>query len=287
MAAVPSTFTTSIPATAGSVTLNKPSGAVTGDLLIASITYDDGAGVRTITSPPAGWNQVHVENNNQANIYVYEKICGASEPASWTWTLSGNADVSGIAFKITGHAGIGYIGSVSGGGGQVTNDDSPSWTPGITPTYANSLLLMLVFSRTNGFLSHSDYAIVTDNPTWTKLAEALGITPHDSTASVAYAQRPQVTGTGAYSAITGTGAATDSVAVLLQIVPRIDVVATTTHLSVDGEFPTPTGGSAGVVATASHLSVAPELYPPQRAKATNRVWTEEESDEVVWIEEES
>lgn len=72
-----------------SVTANVPLSTATGDLLLAHINLANGTSVIT---PPAGWtllsNVAHGTSDLQA---VYYKIAGASEPASYTFTLSVSA----------------------------------------------------------------------------------------------------------------------------------------------------------------------------------------------------
>lgn len=73
--------------TGTAVLLSNPTGLANGDYIEVNITSAGGSGV-TIT-PPAGWTLIGVQNNSGANTaqWVYWKIA-ASEPASWTWTLS-------------------------------------------------------------------------------------------------------------------------------------------------------------------------------------------------------
>lgn len=79
--------------TTSSMTVNKPTDAVSGDYLIAAIGVADAASDTAVT-PPAGWNLILQEPNSTVGggqgLFVFYKIAGSSEPASYTFTLSGS-----------------------------------------------------------------------------------------------------------------------------------------------------------------------------------------------------
>ena len=80
--------TTATAASGTTLTLNKPTGIVAGDLLIA-ILYVQCAN-QTILTPPAGWVSKG-DNTGESSItkaQVWTKIAGGSEPASYDWTSS-------------------------------------------------------------------------------------------------------------------------------------------------------------------------------------------------------
>lgn len=117
-------------ATASStLTIARPSAASPGTLLTAFIVDDDG---RTIT-PPSGWTTRIDINGGSARRAIYTKIAGDSEPANYTWTLSGSDDVQGyiLAWGSATYDAIGTIGSLA----------SPSVAPSVTVTAASSIVL--------------------------------------------------------------------------------------------------------------------------------------------------
>jgi hypothetical protein len=71
------------------VTINRPGGVVTGDVLVAQINADLNPDVATA---PTGWQQAITPRSNGTGnrLFAYYKVVGdaASEPASYTWTLS-------------------------------------------------------------------------------------------------------------------------------------------------------------------------------------------------------
>lgn len=79
---------------AGSVVVNKPTGTLQGDIMVAQIcnvtqnTAPAGAGV------PTGWTALDPVGNATVGWWtgLYYKVAGASEGASYTWTAAGTLD---------------------------------------------------------------------------------------------------------------------------------------------------------------------------------------------------
>lgn len=121
-------------------TINKPSGAVDGDLLIAVLMAAKSASTSTITGP-AGWTlqtgfpQLVYDGSFEGAIYVWTKVA-ASEGASWNWTYGGGAQLTD-----------GLVVAVSNPGTsspQITlykGTGSTTTTPGLTTTLANDLVI--------------------------------------------------------------------------------------------------------------------------------------------------
>lgn len=99
--------------TTGTITCNKPSGTVEGELLIAYVLAAGWSGYPTI-STPSGWTKEsertgdYYYNGTTPNAHgaVYSRVCGASEPATYTWV---NAIATGtysnvLLLRITGAA---------------------------------------------------------------------------------------------------------------------------------------------------------------------------------------
>lgn len=79
----------------GSFTINKPSGVVSGDLMLAFVSLSGGTSAATA---PSGWTQVArlfrgMGNNDDHSgacvMYVYKRTAGGSEPTAWTSTYTG------------------------------------------------------------------------------------------------------------------------------------------------------------------------------------------------------
>ena len=119
------------------LTISVPAGTVANDVMIASIAVQlYTAGV----TPPAGWTLVRRINNtaNTTNsLYVYLRVAGASEPASYTWVVQNLAYAAG---GIQSFSGVDISGPIDVENGQNTGDDKPK-TPSVTTTVANAMLV--------------------------------------------------------------------------------------------------------------------------------------------------
>ncbi len=94
-----SATSTSLNGASTTITVNKPTGVVQGDTEVAMISYRPNT--ETLTAP-TGW----VLENNQTNSFddadgmaTYVLLAGASEPSSYTWTLSSGSTGSAGAIE--------------------------------------------------------------------------------------------------------------------------------------------------------------------------------------------
>jgi hypothetical protein len=126
------------------LTINKPSGVVEGDLLVAITAFGSLTDSNNATwTGDTGWTEAYDQGANP-NIRVAWKVAGASEPASYTFTTSltsgGHGGVvlafRGAAFDVCGTA------VVAASGGNVT-------ASAITVSEANSILLGFWFEYAN------------------------------------------------------------------------------------------------------------------------------------------
>ena len=88
------------------VSISAPAGTAAGDVLVAAITADTNPGMASV---PAGWTamvnglSINSSSTSGAKVYVYYHVVGASDPASYAWTLSAAAKWGG---GITGYRGV-------------------------------------------------------------------------------------------------------------------------------------------------------------------------------------
>jgi len=88
------------------VSISAPAGTAAGDVLVAAITADTNPGMASV---PAGWTamvnglSINSTSTSGARAYVYYHVVGASDPASYAWTLSAAAKWGG---GITGYRGV-------------------------------------------------------------------------------------------------------------------------------------------------------------------------------------
>ena len=74
------------------VSVGLPSGVETGDILLASIVIYDGTAA-DVPTPPIGWTALRrdtVNSGDKASTWLYYRIAGASEPASYSWSIGAN-----------------------------------------------------------------------------------------------------------------------------------------------------------------------------------------------------
>lgn len=73
------------------VTVAEPSGELSGDVLIAQIIVYDSAAAN-VPSAPAGWNTIRhdavTNSGNRMTSWLFYKVAGGSEPASYTWNIA-------------------------------------------------------------------------------------------------------------------------------------------------------------------------------------------------------
>ncbi|QES45274.1 hypothetical protein DEJ49_33590 [Streptomyces venezuelae] len=123
-----------------SYVINRPSGIVSGDLMVATVAISDTV-IATLTAP-SGWTVVRqiTESDGAASLRfaVLKRTAGSSEPSSWTGTLS--ATVKPIVTQVSAYRNadtaanqfIAENTSQSGSGNSintaaVTNTDSRAW----------------------------------------------------------------------------------------------------------------------------------------------------------------
>ncbi|MCX7627452.1 MAG: hypothetical protein N2Z69_03460, partial [Methylophilaceae bacterium] len=125
-----------------SLTISKPAGTVTNDVMVATIT----ARPRTVViTPPAGWTllQTHQSTNTDAasiRMNTYYKVAGASEPASYTWTFGGSSH-AGASGGIVSFFGVDTASPINVSGGNTTSNGSNHTANSISTTMASTMLV--------------------------------------------------------------------------------------------------------------------------------------------------
>lgn len=146
-----------------SYTLNRPSGVVSGDLMVASLVLS--GEVSTVTAP-SGWTLVrrtHREFSSLGNgdahsgdvtVAIFKRTAGSSEPTSWTGTHSswGQPKVSQVvAYRNCANASEQFIAE----GSNTAANTSKVSTPTVTNTNSRSWRICL-FGATTPFQSSWD-----------------------------------------------------------------------------------------------------------------------------------
>jgi hypothetical protein len=124
------------------VTLTKPSGTVSGDVLIAAMN-NIGAS-RAVTTIPSGWALIKEElvaTSPAVGLWVFKKVAGGSEPASYDFTFNYDFNGSGGIVAYSGGSDVSVTGAVT-----TTSGGSSPYTvaaPAITVPDNDSLLVWI------------------------------------------------------------------------------------------------------------------------------------------------
>ena len=113
------------------LTINKPSGVSQNDVLVASIA----GSVAPIT--PSGWTLLDARTNG-AVLYTYRRVAGASEAATYSWTLSSTGYAVG---GITAYYNVDTTAPVEAHNSAATSSGTSHATPSLTTTQSDEILV--------------------------------------------------------------------------------------------------------------------------------------------------
>lgn len=137
-------------ASGGSVTINKPTGTVDGDLIIVGAYLE--SDTNTWSSVGSGFTSIASQvNTGLFSIRLWYKWA-ASEPASWNWVPTSNNWRTVVCASYSGGGGSGDPFDVSGGSqGDAVNPVTSQTAPSVTTSTADDLLVFLYgnYSGTN------------------------------------------------------------------------------------------------------------------------------------------
>jgi hypothetical protein len=130
-------------------TVSKPSGVASGDLLLATLEVDEDPA--TVTAP-SGWTllQDTVGAPGTGNAYhtqVWWKLAGASEPASYAWTVSGGpwVDIGVLAYT-----NVNQTSPIDVSASRNAGTTSAPTTPAVTTSGANEMVVALFVNFESG-----------------------------------------------------------------------------------------------------------------------------------------
>jgi Galactose oxidase, central domain len=144
-----------------SLTVSLPTGTQSGDLLLAQIAVYDGAAAN-VPTPPSGWSVIRhdaIGNANKITSWLYYKIAGDSEPASYTWSISPQY-AAGVMGAWRGVATIIPIDQSSGATAAGTSPVSDA-APPLTPTTNSELQVYFYGSQGSSAPAITEPAAVT------------------------------------------------------------------------------------------------------------------------------
>lgn len=121
--------------------ISRPAGTVANDVMIASIGVAWSGTTAPVATPPAGWTLVRQIDNATAtrnSLFVYRKVDGGAEPASYTWNFTNFSFASG---GIQSFSGVNTATPVDVENGAATASALTHTTPSVTTTVANAMLV--------------------------------------------------------------------------------------------------------------------------------------------------
>jgi prepilin-type N-terminal cleavage/methylation domain-containing protein len=125
---------------ATSLALSKPAGMQTNDVMIATISA--GTNGSSVT-PPSGWTAIQDTASSGGSqgmrLAVYYKVVTGSEGSSFSWNLGSTRNASGT---ITAWRGVDTTNPIDGSANYTGNSGNESYTPSITTTGANRMILL-------------------------------------------------------------------------------------------------------------------------------------------------
>ncbi len=124
-------------AASGTLTINKPAGTQTGDVMVTTIAVRPG----TATITASGWTLIRRMDNSSGNsnsLAVYYKVAGSSEPTSYSFSFSTS---TGAAGGIASFIGIDTANPVDTDAGQNTSSSLTHAAPSVTTRYANDMVV--------------------------------------------------------------------------------------------------------------------------------------------------
>ena len=131
-----------------SITIGRPGGPAAGDVMLASVVISDDDPAFTA---PAGWTLVRQDTiKDLLRQAIYVKAAGASEPASYTWTVPSARRIAG---GITTFDGIDDTHPIDAIDASLNASGTAVSSPSITTTMPNTVLVELAVVASNGSLT--------------------------------------------------------------------------------------------------------------------------------------
>jgi hypothetical protein len=276
------TATVNSTGTATSLTITKPTGLAAGDYMVAIFGYSGNTNPWALT----GWTSVLNPNDTSARVLnILVKVASASDASAsdFTFTISSGAEpnnVCGALLRITGNLFSGTA-NVVASDNDVSGAASPSYTGGVTPGAANTLLIMgAVAGNSVSGVTTGSYAVTNDNPSWTERADFTETGgAEDILLAIATATYSVGTTTGNYS-LAFSADPGDSIGFLLSINESTNVTVTPDVITMTSAVQAPTlTGSASV--SPSVITMTSSVQAPTTATAAAE-WTNTDKSSSSW-----
>lgn len=184
---------------APTLSINRPAGTVTGDVMMASVTVNPS----TVTiTPPVGWSLIRETVQGSATtsrLATYYRVAGVGEPASYAWSFS--ASHAGAAGGIASFSGVDNVTPFDAEAGSATASALTHVAPTVTTTLSNGMLL-----TTHAYASSGTWA---PPGGMTEAVDVASLTPNNAngiTLEMNYEVRPTAGATGTRTATASANA---------------------------------------------------------------------------------
>lgn len=169
-----SVTTTALSAAAASITVNKPTGTVSGDLLLASICTANPVAIgQSTVATPAGWTLVNSVGLNGTvaalALYTFRRVANGTEGATFVFTFGGPATASQATAEVHRLTGINTTTPIDNSAtatlvatALVTNPVSPTVTTGQVNTLVFCFLNHYHATLANSHTPPTSHTEVTD-----------------------------------------------------------------------------------------------------------------------------
>jgi hypothetical protein len=233
------------------VTVALPSGVEAGDTMIAQIVVYDGT-ASDVPTRPSGWSSIRndaVNGGNEATSWLYYKVAGANEPASYSWNISSNFAVAVMgAWRGT------TLVPIENSSGATAAGNSPITVsaPSLTPNLNHELEVYFYASQAPTAPTLTLSGALNQRFNLSSLKEGFALAFADLPAPFANNASPTYPGTASTANTAGTAGTAGSAVITAQAM-----------LLVPGATPTPTS-TATASATASATSTPTPVPTPTR-----------------------
>ena len=192
--------------------IDKPTGLTVGDLMIAQVVSKAPG---TAVTAPSGWTEIRQDvSGTSVRSALFWKIATSSDTSATNFIFTTGSGSNGGA--ITAWYGHDPTIPIDANNGQGNAASTTVTSPGITPSVANCVILMICGVGDRN--TQSGYAIATDNPAgWTEQYDLQINAGSKCALALGSATRPQTTATGNGTAT--TSASTANVGQLVAIRP--------------------------------------------------------------------
>jgi hypothetical protein len=116
-----------------SVAVNRPTGVVENDVLVATVVFAGGS-----LTAPAGWTQVLSQAATGGTLEVWRKTAGASEPANFTWALD---STDALSVACVAYSGVDTTTTIGASASQANSSSTSMVAPTVTPATPADMLI--------------------------------------------------------------------------------------------------------------------------------------------------